>query len=921
MKVTRVRALFVLTLLLISSSVFAKSSLSVTNLRTEYKQNPIGIDVTAPRFSWEILSDKQNTMQTQYEIRCALASKDLSKRDKNIYHVVVNTDQSVHVEYIGIPLKSRQRVYWQVRIKDNYNRTSKWSKPGFFEMALLSEADWKASWVETDIQEDTTLSNPAHFLRKEFKLEKSVRKARLYITSHGLYQSYINSKNVTEQVLTPGWTTYKKRLQYQIYDVTKLLSKGSNAIGIALGDGWYRGNMMWKDNRNLYGTTLATLAQLEVEYTDGSKEIIVTDGSWKSSNEGPILKSDIYNGEAYDARKEMEGWASIGFNASKWKGVKVKDYSKSNLVAPVGPPVMRVEEIKPIGITPKENGKYIVDMGQNMVGWIRLKVKGSAGTTVQLKHVEVLDKYGEIYTTNLRTADQLITYTCKGEGEEIYEPHFTFQGFRFVEVSGYPGELTTESLTGVVVHSDMTPTGTFVCSDSLLNQLQHNIKWGLKGNFVDVPTDCPQRDERLGWTGDAQVFAPTACFIMDAASFYTKWLKDLAADQNKNGKVGDVIPNAMGPDAGGHTGWADAALVVPWTVYLNYGDKRILEEQYESMKAWVDYMREHSKESMNEHLDEDFLWKYEWHYGDWLSYDVSNPSYMGAYTAVDLIATAYFAYSTDLLARSANILGKKDDVTKYSQLYNQVKKAFQNEYITANGRLVSDTQTAYVLALSFGLFPESMLKVAEFNFGYSVNMFKHITTGFLGTPRICQTLSDHGMLESAYMLLNRKEYPSWLYPVTMGATTIWERWDGQKPDSTFQDPGMNSFNHYAYGAIGKWMYSTVAGIDVDEKNPGYKNIIIAPQPGGGLTKAKASINTIYGKASTGWVLEEDVLTLNIIIPPNTTAKMILPTDKIENVTVKGKALQKVKGFEVVDCECEKVVVKVGSGEYELRVVQ
>ncbi len=817
--------LFMFVLLFAAAEVFAQKYPGLTNLRVEYQKNPMGIDIENPRLSWEILSDKQNTKQTAFEILFAESTENIVQEKDLLWKLKVNSDQSIHNEYKGPGLESQQKIYWKVRVWDNHGRESDWSEIAFWEMGLLTETDWKAKWIEGDFPEDSKKSQPAQYFRRSFELGDNIKSARLYVTSHGLYEAFINGKRVGDQVFTPGWTSYNKRLQYQTYDVTDLLMSRGNAIGVTVGDGWYRGFLGWRDNRNVYGEKLALLAQLEIEYANGDKDIILTDERWKVSNDGSILMSDIYMGETYDARKEFKTWSENHYDESAWQVITVKDYSKDILISPQGPPVRKIESIPPINIIPKENGKYIFDMGQNMVGWVRLKVKGPAGTKVTLRHAEVLDKYGEFYTENLRAAKQTIEYILNGSGEEIFEPHFTFQGFRFVEISGYPGVPDKGSITGMVIHSDMTKTGSFECSDSLINQLQHNIVWGLKGNFVDVPTDCPQRDERLGWTGDAQVFAPTACFNMDAAGFYTKWLKDLAADQSPDGKVGDVIPNVLNGQ-GGHTGWGDAATVIPWTLYINYGDKRILEEQFESMKAWVLFMKEKA--------GEDYLWTGDSHYGDWLAFASNSSSYAGAYTETDLIATAYFAYSAMLTAKSAEIIGKTGDASELFELAEKIKSAFYDEFVTSNGRLVSNTQTAYTLALALDILPKNIRpKAGEYLF-QNVDKFEHITTGFLGAPLINPMLTEFGHLDMAYLLLNRKEYPSWLYPITMGATTIWERWDGIKPDSTFQNKGMNSFNHYAYGAIGKWLYSTVAGIDTDEDNPGYKSIYNKTSAGRGI---------------------------------------------------------------------------------------
>lgn len=888
--------------------IIAQSSLDlgITNLRTEYKVNPVGIDILHPRLSWEITSNRRDIFQTAYQIRIS-ETVDKLKAGKDLIwdSGKVESGQSIHVIYKGPALNSGQRVYWQARIWDSENLSSQWSETVFWEMGLLETSDWQAFWIQPNIEEDVLKSQPCPMLRKEFTVSREIRSARVYVTSHGLYEMELNGQRVGDQLFTPGWTSYNKRLQYQTYDITQNLKIGKNVLGVILGDGWYRGFLGWNDKRNNYGEKLALLGQIIIKYEDGTTEIFGTDETWKAST-GPILISDIYHGEVYDARLEKKGWSETGFSDQDWVDVKVINHEKKILVAPTGSPVRKIEEVKPIKtfITPK--GEVVFDIGQNIVGWVRLKVKGSAGTTVTLKHAEVLDKVGNLYTENLRSAKQTIRYTLKGGEEEVFEPHFTFQGFRYVAVEGYPGEPTLEDITGIVIHSDMTPTGSFECSNEMINQLQHNIQWGQKGNFLDVPTDCPQRDERLGWTGDAQVFARTACFNFDVASFYTKWLKDLAVDQFDNGIIPWVIPDVL--NSGGSAAWADACVIVPWTVYLCYGDERILEEQYQSMKAWVNYIQEQAGDR--------FLWNKGSHFGDWLAFNTTRSDYPGATTDKDLIATAYFAYSTYLLQKTAKVLGKKDDSEKYLLLLDNIKNAFQKEFVTPNGRLASNTQTAYSLALAFHLLPDSLIEKAAERLADNVTTFKHITTGFVGTPLVCQVLSDYGYTDLAYMLLNREEYPSWLYPITMGATTIWERWDGVKPDSTFQDSGMNSFNHYAYGAIGEWLYRVVAGIEIDENEPGYKHILIQPRPGGSLTDAGASIHSMYGKVESSWKILGDQFNITITIPHNTHATTILPNAKLEEVLESGKALKNVIGIRHSYQNGDAVVLDLGSGCYQ-----
>lgn len=889
----------------------AESGLRVVGLRTEYQQNPLSLDARRPRLSWQLQTTRRGVMQAAYQLRVARTERELRAASGFLFDSGrVNSDESVHRAYDGPPLRSGQRYYWQVRVWDASGRASEWSDVAFWETGLLEAADWKAAWIEPDWPEDPKQSTPAPMLRREFNVNGEIESARAYVTSHGLYELWLNGERVGDQVFTPGWTSYNRRLQYQTYDVTRLLRNGSNAIGALLGNGWYRGNLAWAGKRNIYGDRLALLAQLRITYRDGREEIIGTDRNWKAAT-GPLLMSEIYHGETYDARLEKPGWTSAGFADSQWSGVRVAEHRKDILVAPAGPPVRRIQELRPVKIFKTPAGDTVVDLGQNLVGWVRVKVQGAAGTTITLRHAEVLDKAGNFYTENLRAAKATAQYTLKGGGIETFEPHFTFFGFRYVAVSGWPGELTPDSLTGVVVHSDMTPTGEFETSSALINQLQHNIEWGQKGNFLDVPTDCPQRDERLGWTGDAQVFSRTAAFNMDVAGFFTKWLRDLAADQYPNGSVPHVIPDVLGSaegqQAGGSAAWADASVIIPWNMYLSYGDKRILEEQYPSMKRWVEYMRQRA--------GDDYIWDGDNHFGDWLAFATTRSDYPGATTGKDLIATAFFAYSTDLLQRTAQILGKQDEAAHYREQLSRIKDAFRREFVTETGRVGEDTQTAYALALQFDLLPEALRPVAAKRLAREIGQRKHLTTGFVGTPYLCHVLTRYGYLDEAYLLLNREQYPSWLYPVKQGATTIWERWDGQKPDGSFQDKGMNSFNHYAYGAIGEWMYRVMAGIEIDPAAPGYKHILIQPQPGGGFTRVRASHKTMYGKLSSAWTLNDSSFELRVEVPANTRATVRLPKAQLAAVTESGQPLRAGNGITDVHQDGSVTVVEIGSGEY------
>ena len=903
MKNNSICTLFIFSFLALNYSSVAQDH--VINLTCEYKANPIGIDIVEPRLSWQIQSTGQNIKQTAYEIRVADSPSNLSKQKKLIWSSSkVSSDQSLHVPYQGPPIASGQRVYWQVRAWNNQGQVTDWSEISYWEMGLLANEDWKALWItkKDDLQAGKSL--PVQFYRRGFITQKKIRRARVYATSLGLYQLFLNGQKVGNDLFTPGYTSYHQRLQYQTYDVTSMIQP-NNALGAMVGDGWYRGYLGWKGERSYYGDQLGLLVQLHLDYVDGTSEIIATDAQWKVQY-GPILESDIYNGEKYDARLELSGWSGLGYDDGEWETAGILDHSKDMLVAPPGPPVRAIREIAPREIIMTPKGETVLDLGQNIVGWVRMKVNGRAGDEVKLQFAEVLDKEGNFYTTNLRAAEATDIYILRGEGEEVYEPHFTFHGFRFVKVEGYPGALTLDKITGVVIHSDMKETGTFTCSDSLINQLQKNIQWGQRGNFLDVPTDCPQRDERVGWTGDAQVFSRTAAFNFDVAGFYTKWLKDLSADQLSNGLVPHVIPDML-RGKGGATGWADAAVIVPWTVYQAYGDQQILENQYSSMQGWIEFMQMKA--------GDDFLWNNaeDWHWGDWLAFNSDKPDYAGSVTEKDLIATAYFYHSTRLLSKAALILGKSDDADKYQQLAEKIKDAFIKEFVTPNGRLVSHTQTAYALAPSFELIPAHLIEKSAHYFAADVEKFGHLTTGFLGTPLLCSTLSKIGRDDLAFMLLNRKEFPSWLYPVTQGATTIWERWDTQKPDGTIIQ-GMNSFNHYAYGAIGEWLYTHVAGLSSDPHHPGYQHILLSPHPGGGITAASAEFGSLYGMVKSSWEISGENFIYSIEIPANTRGTVTLPNARMTEVSVNSATLTSMN-LDNVRQEENKVVLTLGSGKY------
>jgi alpha-L-rhamnosidase len=722
---------------------------------------------------------------------------------------------------------------------------------------------------------------PVRLLRKEIELRAKPVSARLYATALGLYEVSLNGGRVGDELLTPGWTSYRKRLAYQTWDVTARLRAGRNAVAAMLGTGWYKGDLTWLNARNVYGRETALSLELRVRYADGAEDTFMTDQSWKCST-GPILESELYHGETYDGRLELPGWDLAGYDDAAWQPVRKVDFDPARVVAQDGPAVRVQERIAPVALIVTPKGERVLDFGQNLTGWVAFTVRGGRGERVVLSHAEVLDAEGNFYTANMRSARNRIEYVLSGTGEERYRPRFTFQGFRYVRVDEWPGErgpaaARAEDFEAGVIHSDMERTLDFECSHDLLNRLHRNILWGWKGNAVDVPTDCPQRDERLGWTGDAEVFVGTAAWLMDVDVFFRKWLRDLAADQLADGGVPFVIPDVLtaiahldpnfkGSDSS--TGWGDAAVIVPWTLYRRYGDERLLAEQYPSMKAWVEKIRASAEDGL--------IWNTGFHFGDWVALDAKEGSYFGA-TPNDLTATAFYAYSTGLLAEAAAVLGAADDAAEYRKLRADIVDAFRAEFVTGRGRIASRTQTAHILALVFGLLEErdrpratrDLASLIEENGG-------HLTTGFLGTPFILRALAENGRLDLAYELLLKTDYPSWLYQITKGATTVWEHWDGLKPDGTMWSENMNSFNHYAYGAVGQWMYETVGGLAPDPAVSGFKSFIVAPRPGGGIDRCGIAYRGPYGELRSSWKVEGNRFALEVKVPPNSAATVVLP---------------------------------------------
>ena len=725
-------------------------------------------------------------------------------------------------------------------------------------------ADWSASFI-TPEHSTGEPGEPASYLRRDFEVPELPVKATLYITAVGLIEAHLNGNVVGDEVLTPGWTSYRHRLVVSSHDVTSLITPGVNALGAIMGEGWALGRLGWEEKRNHYSERPAAWLQLDVEFADGRTERITTDGSFRAGT-GAVLANSIYDGETYDARLEPVGWDKPGFDDSEWAAVEIFDWPLEALVEPTAPPIRRIEELAPVEILTTASGRTVVDFGQNISGWVRLEVVGPAGTTVTLKHSEVMIA-GEADFETIRTAAATTRYTLRGEGREIWEPRFTFHGFRYVEIDGWPGALTSESLRAVVVHSDMTRIGWLETSNPLLNQLHSNAVWSMRDNFVGVPTDCPQRDERLGWTGDINAFAPTAAFLYDVRGVLGSWLSDLAVEQKESGYVPWVVPDVLSTPSSPTALWSDVAVSLPWALYREYGDEQILADAYGSMTAFI--------RQVAGLLDDNGLWSTGFQYGDWLDPDapIDNPA--GGKTDRHLVAAAYLCRTTREMAETAAILGHEADAVEFNALAYRVRGAFLDEFVSKTGRVVNETATAYALAITFNILDDTQKAHAGDRLAEIVARAGYrISTGFAGTPLVTDALSVTGHLDEAYLMLLETGCPSFLYPVTMGATTIWERWDSVQPDGTINPSGMTSLNHYALGAVVDWMHRTIGGLNAVE--PGYRRMRIAPQPGKHLTSADLKHVTPHGEVRVNWSVKEGAALLDVAIPEGTSAEVVLP---------------------------------------------
>ncbi|HTS17683.1 MAG TPA: glycoside hydrolase family 78 protein [Verrucomicrobiae bacterium] len=894
-----------------------KANMNVSQLRCEYLSNPLGIDAAQPRLSWVPESDQRGQRQTAYRILVASLPTLLDRGQGDLWDSgKVAGDDTTAIVYEGRPLTSGSCCYWKVRVWDKNGKASTWSDPASWTMGLLQASDWKGDWIGYDagrrvdaidwvpyLQTSTNATKvmhlslpPAVYLRGTFRCERALRRATLYATGLGIFEAHLNGHRVSDDYFNPCWTDYRKRVYYRAYDVTDLVRHGKNALGAVLADGWYSGYAGYDQRRDHYGQKPRVRLQLDIEYEDGSSAVVGTGPDWKAST-GPIREADLQMGETYDARRTMDGWDKPVFDDREWKPVDTGAELQPFVRRHPGPPVRAIAEFRPKSITEPKPGMYVFDLGQNFAGVTQLKVRGKPGQKITLQFAERLNPDGTAYTTNLRMARATDTYICRGRGVETWQPRFTVHGFQYVEVTGLTRKPTTDTVVGVALSSDTPVVGSFGCSDPMLNMLHSNIYWTQRANFIDVPTDCPQRNERLGWTGDAQVYVRTATLNTDVQAFFTKWLVDLDDGQTADGQFPKFAPLSDKDDSG--PAWADAGVICPWTIYEVYGDRRVLEKHYNAMTRFIAFCQNRSTAEM--------LPPAKYHcYGDWLSINADTPR--------DVICTAYFAHSARLTAQAAEVLGKQEDAVRYNELFKRIKVAFNRAYVTDDGRIQGDTQCGYVLALAFDLVDGEKAKLAAQHLVENIqNHGWHLTTGFIGTKDLMLVLARIGRNDVAYHLIHSDTFPSWGFSIKNGATSIWERWNGWTPDHGFFNPSMNSFAHYSFGAVYQWMVETIGGIRTD--GPSFKKIIIAPEPDDRLMWAKTSYSSIRGDIRTAWKKTRRGLVLDVTVPVNTTATVVLPTAREDAVTEGGVPLAKAEGVKLEPVDGNRTVLAVESGNY------
>ena len=958
----------------LAGAASALAGLTVTHLRCEYRENPLGIDALQPRLSWQVTAPERGQRQTAYRIIVASSRAKARVHEGDVWDSgIVRGAQTLNVAYAGRPLVSRQECFWRVQVWDRDERPSEWSPVAWWTMGLLRPEDWRAQWIsyrdETPLPTNRNVLHlaPARYYRRGFDTSGEIRRATLYVSALGLVDFYVDGRRVSENYFEPGWADYHRRAYYRTHDVTKLLrghdvphdlakrleSHVTHQLDAVVADGWYAGYVGFghllgfgpnRLGRCLYGKAPALLAQLEIEFTDGRRIVVGTDSSWQVSADGPLREADIIMGEAYDARR-WEPWRQGGGrqprepSSFRWesavlaesngpvpalfydnRGAREVDLgfrAPAKLQAYPAPPIRVTQELPAVKLTEPEPGVYLFDLGQNFAGVIRLKVHGPAGTKVKIRYGEMLHPDGRLMTENLRKARATDFYILRGDPHgEVWQPRFTYHGFRYVELTGLPERPDRDAVTGLVLHNDTPMVGEFACSDEVMTRFWKNTRWTQRANFVEMPTDCPQRDERLGWMGDAQAYIGAACYNADTAAFYTKWLDDVEEAQLPYGAYPDYCPYPMGAGTPGKnfgTAWTDAGVICPWTVWQVYGDTRVIERHWDSMARFMEWRRATtSPKGLGASIGNPW--------GDWLN--VNDP------TPIEYIDTCYHALDCRMMAEMADAIGRTVEAAQYRARFQTVQKAFRDAYLNADGTLKVDSQTAHVLALEAGLVEgEAATRIAA-RLAEKIAANEHrMTTGFLGTKALLPALSAHGQHELAVRLFQSRRFPSWGYEVVNGATTVWERWDsytrehGFEGQSGHQNAAMNSFSHYAFGAVTEWMFRDLAGIRRD--GPGFDRLIIHPGPPepsdrtdpAPISWVRARYDGPHGRVVSNWRREGDTFRLDVVIPANTTATVLLPTDDLHHVTESDRNLGEAEGVEILGVRDGRVALRVGSGEY------
>ncbi len=889
---------------------FSKTTLKLADLRCENLENPTGIDAAQPGLSWILNSTGRGRNQAAYQILVASSRENLADDNGDLWNSGrVNSSQSVQVSYAGKPLASGALCFWKVRVWDDQGTVSEWSQPAFWTMGLLQPEDWRTKWVGLDGEVVTNESRrlPARWLRKEFAAPKEIKRATVCFSGLGWSELYINGEKIGDHVLSPPLSEYPKRVYYETFEVAGRLKPGANAVGVVLGNGRFYAPRRTHPTKTLSFDFPKLLLQLHIEYADGTATNIVSDESWKLTTNGPIVANNEYDGEEYDARKEFPGWSEPGFDDSQWQPVQIVSSPDGVPSGIRQEPIRVTQRLKPVSVKELNPGVFIFDMGQNMVGWCQLKVRGPAATRVELRHAETLKPDGSLYTANLRSARATDIYTLKGHGEEVWQPRFTLHGFRFVEMTGYPGRPTLDSLTGCVVNDDLPVTGEFECSNPLLNQIYHNIVWGVRGNYHSIPTDCPQRDERQGWLGDRAEESRGETYFFDNEALYAKWLQDMADAQKTNGSIPDVCPSYW-PLYNDDVTWPSTSIVIPEMLRDQFADEQAVARHYDSARMWIEHMMGFVTNGI---IARD-------RYGDWCV-PPEDPTLIHSKdpkrnTNPALLATPFFYHDLRLMENEARRLGKTDDANCFGKLADEIKVAFNEKFLNRDlGQYDNGTPTSCVLPLAFGLVPDDMRgkifdhlvrKITDETHG-------HIGTGLVGGQFLMRVLTANGRLDLAYMIATQKTYPSWGYMVEHGATTIWELWNGDTAN-----PAMNSGNHVMLvGDLAIWLYEDLAGIKADPEQPGFKHIIMQPTPVGDLKFVRATHLSPYGWISSEWHWEGDQFDWQIKIPANTTATVYLPAQNVEAVTESGQPLAGADGVKFLRVEGGRVVVDVQSGAY------